>query len=193
MTKPVSVRASPEVWVGLLRGINVGGNKKVPMAELRELAAGLGWAAVKTCIQSGNLVFRAEGEPAALAAALEQAIERRFGFPVPVIVRSGAEWLQCAASPGFAEAAAARPHLLHLAWSRLPPRPTPGGDLAQQLQPYCTAGERVVVRGGAIWIDFQGGAGRSQLTPRVLDRVVGSPVTARNWNTVQAIAALLEA
>lgn len=189
MTKPVPVRGGDEVWVGLLRGINVGGNKKVPMAELRELAAGLGWTAVQSLIQSGNLVFRAKGKPAVLAAALEQAIERHFGFAVPVIVRSGAEWLEYAAIPAFVEAAAARPNLLHLALSQLSPK----GETAKELQPYCKAGEQVLVRGGAIWIDFPDGVARSKLTSAVLDRVVGSTVTARNWKTVQAIAALVRA
>ncbi len=187
MTKPVPRRSGGEVWVGLLRGINVGGNKKVPMAELRELATGLGWAAVQTYIQSGNMVFRASGKPAVLAAALEQAIEGQFGFVVPVIVRSGDEWCDYAASSAFSAAASARPNLLHLAASRLPPK----GDAAKELQPCCKAGEQVLMRDGALWIDFPNGVARSKLTSAVLDGVVGSTVTMRNWKTVQAIAALV--
>ena len=78
--------------VALLRGINVGGNKKVPMAELRALGEKLGWRQVATYIQSGNVVFAGGGGAAAAERALEQAIEKRFGFPVPVVVRTAAQW-----------------------------------------------------------------------------------------------------
>ena len=65
-------------------------------------------------------------------------------------------------------------------------------DAARLLQPYCAGGERVAVRGDALWIDYASGVARSKLTPAVLDRAVGSPVTARNWNTVQALARMLD-
>ncbi|HEY0086783.1 MAG TPA: DUF1697 domain-containing protein, partial [Allosphingosinicella sp.] len=65
--------------VALLRGINVGGNRKVPMAELREVAEGLGLTRVRTLIASGNLVFVGKGTPDSLEAKLEAAIEARFG------------------------------------------------------------------------------------------------------------------
>jgi uncharacterized protein (DUF1697 family) len=173
--------------VALLRGINVGGNKKVPMAELRALAEGLGWKDVSTYINSGNLVFTAGGEPGALAPKLAAAIEDHFGFVVPVIVRTAAAWRGYAAQSAFADAETARPNALHVALAAgAPPR-----DVAKLLQPYCSAGERVAVRGDALWIDFAGGVAKSKLTPAVLDRVVGAPVTARNWRTAQALAAML--
>lgn len=176
-----------ERWVALLRGINVGGNKKVPMLELRELAGDLGWTDVATYIQSGNLTFTAKGKPAALEVALERAIEGHFGFAVPVLVRSGAQWRDHAKRSAFPAAETERPNLLHLALSKRPPDPAASKILA----PYCKAGERVLVRGDAIWVDFAAGVAKSKLTPAVLDRVFGSTVTARNWKTVQAIAAML--
>lgn len=176
-------------FVALLRGINVGGNKRVPMAELRLLCEGLGWADVRTHVQSGNVVFAAGGAAAKLAAGLSRAIEARFGFVVPVLVRSAADWRALATKPGFADAAAERPNLLHVACVAGPvPKEVVAG-----LAPYCKAGERVAVaaKGAALWIDFPDGVARSKLTPAVLDRVCGAVVTARNWNTVQAIAELL--
>lgn len=172
------------VFVALLRGINVGGNRKLPMAELRELAAGLGWTDARTHVQSGNLVFGAAGAPAALETALEAAIEARFRFAVPVVVRTGTSFRGCAPPAAFA---AAPPNLLHLALAKGPVRSAVVKDLA----PYCKAGERVAVVGDAIWIDFAGGVAGSKLTSAVLDRVFGSTVTARNWKSVQAIAAML--
>ena len=82
--------------VALLRGINVGGNNKVPMADLREVVASLGHTGVSTYIQSGNVLFTAQegAAAAALAAGLEQAIEQAFGLRLRVVVLSRAELAQ---------------------------------------------------------------------------------------------------
>ena len=76
--------------VALLRGINVGGHNKIPMAGLRDLCAGLCWQDVQTYIQSGNLVFTAAAKPAALETDLERAILDRYGFEISVIARLAA-------------------------------------------------------------------------------------------------------
>lgn len=181
--------SAAEPCVALLRGVNVGGNKKVPMAQLRVLAQRLGWSRVATYLQSGNLVFVGGGEPARDEAQLEQAIELHFGFAVPVLVRSASEWRAAAAASPFAAAALERPKLVHLGFSKLPPR----AGAAKALLPYAAAGERVEIRGGAIWIDYAHGVARSKLTPAVLDRAVGSTVTLRNMTTVAAIGEQLAA
>ena len=81
-----------QTWIALLRGINVGKAKRVPMAELRGLLEGLGYTNVATLLNSGNAVFRAQGRSAAsVAAAVEAAIAKRFGFEVPVVIRTAAE------------------------------------------------------------------------------------------------------
>ncbi|NEE31016.1 DUF1697 domain-containing protein, partial [Streptomyces sp. SID7982] len=78
-------------YAALLRGINVGGSKKVPMPELRDVLAGLGHTGIATHLQSGNAVFRSDDEDAdALAAALEHALRERFGFAVDCLVRDAA-------------------------------------------------------------------------------------------------------
>lgn len=178
-----------EPCVALLRGVNVGGNKRVPMAQLRILAQRLGWAHVATYLQSGNLVFTGDGDAAADERQLEKAIELHFGFVVPVIVRTTTAWRTATTKGPFAAAAAERPKLVHLGFSKRPPKAGAGKALA----PYCTAGERVVIQNGAIWVDYASGVARSKLTPAVLDRVVGSTVTLRNVTTVAAITELLAA
>ena len=85
----------PTTYIGLLRGINVGGHNKIPMADLRTLVATMGWSQVQTYIQSGNLVFTAAGAPAAIEDQLEQAIERHFALSIPVLVRAAADWTTC--------------------------------------------------------------------------------------------------
>jgi len=173
--------------VALLRGVNVGGKHSVPMAALREVAAALGWTDLRTHLQSGNLVFAARGSPAACERALEHALQQRFGFPVPVIVRTGAQWRTLAAGSPFPDAEGERPQLLHLCLAKGPLPAAAGPALQQQ----AGAGERVAVRGGALWIDYAGGVARSKLGPALLDRTVGSVVTARNWRTVAALAAMV--
>jgi len=180
------VAPSDRVLVALLRGINVGGHKKVPMAELRELATAAGLERVRSYVQSGNLVFLGTRSSAATAQVLEEAISAHFGFEVDVIGRTGAEWLTYSESKIFSECQKNRPNLLMLALSKSPM----AAGVAPALLQYAVR-ERVDVAGEALWIDYADGSARSKITPAVLRRVVGSPVTTRNWRTVQAIAGLV--
>ena len=174
-------------WVALLRGINVGGHRRVPMAELRELAGELGLHDVRSYVQSGNLVFRAAGDQAEYGAALERAIERRFGFAVDVVVRDRERWQRYCAGAPFAGARSTEPNRVFLVLAQAPPNP----DCAEVLAPHATAGERIRVVGDAVWVHAPAGAGRSRLGGAVYDRAIGAPATARNWNTVAAVQTLL--
>jgi uncharacterized protein (DUF1697 family) len=172
--------------VALLRAVNVGG-RKLPMAELRALAAEIGWEGVQTYIQSGNLVFSAPGDRAALEAKLEVAIRERFGMEVPVVVRGAAEWARYPASNPFAEAAEKEPNRLMLLLSKRPP--VDGAEAA--IQAKAAAGEQVRRAGDAIWIHFPEGSGNSKLTPALIDRAIGSPATSRNYRTVIKLQEML--
>ena len=172
-------------FVALLRGINVSGHNKVPMAELRALAEEIGLADVRTYIQSGNLFFSADKQDG-LEEKLETAIERRF-IPVPVIVRSAAEWARYPASNPFPEAAEAEPNRVMMMLSKAPPKP----DAVAALQERARDGERIASAGGALWIHYPDGAGTSRLSPSLIDRLIGSPATARNWRTVLKIQEML--
>lgn len=173
--------------VALLRGVNVSGRHKVPMTELRALAEGLGWRDVETYIQSGNVVFRAAGKPCDLQRRLHDAIAGHFGFAVPVIVRTGAAFGGYLDDCPFAEAAAAEPNRVLLGLSVDKPR----SNVAAELQDRARHGESVALAGDALWIHYAGGVGRSKLTPAVLDRAAGSPVTARNYRTACALRDML--
>jgi uncharacterized protein (DUF1697 family) len=178
----------PGVYIALLRGINVGGNKIIPMSDLRALAAQIGWDHVQTYIQSGNLVFAAFGRASVLETQLEQAIERHFKVTVPVIVRAAADWARYAEGNPFPEAVKSEPNHVLLALCKAPPRP----GTASALEERAEGGERVVQASDALWIHFAGGIGRSKLSPAVLDRIAGSTVTARNWSTVLKLRELAE-
>jgi uncharacterized protein (DUF1697 family) len=174
-------------FIALLRGINVGGHNRIPMAELRAISAGLGWADVQTYVQSGNLVFRAEDSPESLAAALERAIDHHFGLRIPVLVRPGADWSAYVAGNPFPDASRAEPNRVMLALSRAAPKPGAAGELQQR----ASNGERIRQVGDALWIHFADGGGNSKLSPALFDRLVGSPVTMRNWRTVLKLAELV--
>ncbi|WP_170135817.1 DUF1697 domain-containing protein [Nannocystis exedens] len=173
-------------FIALLRGINVGSTRKLPMAGLRALGSELGFAAVQTYIQSGNVVFTASGPAAAHAAALEQGIVRVFGLQVDVMVRTAAQWGQIVAgNPLRAEAQAEANHVL-LGVPKQPPK----ADAAAKLQERATAGERAVVAGEVLWFHYPNGIGGTRWSPALIDRLVGSPLTARNWRTVLQLAAM---
>jgi uncharacterized protein (DUF1697 family) len=174
-------------FIALLRGINVGGHKKIEMAALRALAGELGYADVQSYIQSGNLIFTSPDPAAAVEVALEQAIADRFGFSVDVLVRAAADWPALLRHNPFLAACAAEPQLVMMALAKRPPQP---GAVAA-LRERATQGERIEAAGEALWIHYAGGGvARSKLSPAVIDRLVGSPVTARNWRSVLKLAEL---
>ncbi|MBV9930107.1 MAG: DUF1697 domain-containing protein [Alphaproteobacteria bacterium] len=166
-------------WIALLRGINVGGRNAVPMAALRALCGELGWRGVETFIQSGNVVFDAQGRREALEAALEDALEKRFGFRPAVAIRSAAAWAKLLAANPFAQEAGAEPAKVMIGIAKAPPAKGAAAAIAAK----GAAGERVEEAGGALWFHYPEGAGRSKITPAAIDKAAGSPVTARNWRT----------
>lgn len=174
--------------VALLRGINVGGNRKILMPELCALATKVGLTEVRHYINSGNIVFDAgKLKPDQVVSLLEQAIEKHFGFQVDVIVRIATQWKKYAAGSPFPDAAKERPNLLMLGLCK----DRCNTNIAAQLSERASQGERIEPVGDAIWVDFVAGIGKSKLTPAFFDKAAGSPVTMRNWNTVQKLEEML--
>ncbi len=173
-------------FLALLRAVNVGG-RKMPMAELRGLCAELGWADGETYIQSGNLLFSAAGSRAELESALEQGIERRFGYWSDVMVRSREELRACMAANPFPEASEREPGRVLVGLAKSPIAP----GAAEAIEPKAVAGERVAAAGEALWFHYPAGVGTSKLTPNLIDRAAGSPVTARNWRTMLKLSEML--
>jgi uncharacterized protein (DUF1697 family) len=170
--------------VALLRGINVGGNRKVPMSELCAAATEAGLTEVKSYIQSGNVIFNSgKMNVNQSTALLEKAIEERFGFRVDVIVRTAVQWKKYASGSPFPGAERARPNLLHLGLSKFPCNK----NIAEALKEAALYGEKIKLVGDAIWIDFAASVAKSKLRSTLLDRAAGSTVTMRNWNTVLKI------
>ncbi|MGW0736031.1 DUF1697 domain-containing protein [Streptomyces sp. NPDC002851] len=178
-------------YAALLRGINVGGHRKVPMADLRELLTGLGHGDVRTHLQSGNAVFTSgSGDEDALAAELGKAIEDRFGFAVDCLVRNGA-YLQAVVDDCPFPASSLEPKQLHVTYySELV-----GPERFDSVERAAYAPEDFALGDRVLYLYAPDGLGRSRLA-EVLARpglVKGLVATTRNWNTATKLAELTRA
>ncbi|MFJ8590911.1 DUF1697 domain-containing protein [Streptomyces sp. NPDC093598] len=169
-------------YAALLRGINVGGSRKVPMADLRTLLTDLGLDDVRTYLQSGQAAFASgHGTEESLAGDIAQAIEKRFGFGVDVIVRDHA-YLRSIADACPFPAADLEPKQLHVTYFSAPVTPDRFAEIDQDayLPEEFRLGDR------ALYLYAPNGLGRSKLAehlskPRINKGVIA---TTRNWNTV---------
>ncbi|MBT3167691.1 DUF1697 domain-containing protein, partial [Streptomyces sp. Vc74B-19] len=169
-------------YAALLRGINVGGGRKVPMAELRALLESLGHEDVRTHLQSGQAAFTAgHGDEESLAADLSGALAGRFGFDVDVIVRDHA-YLKGVVDACPFPAADLQPKQLHVTYFSAPVTEERFAEIDREayLPEEFRLGDR------ALYLYAPDGLGRSKLAeflsrPRVNKGVVA---TSRNWNTV---------
>lgn len=171
-------------WSALLRGVNVGGARKLPMAELRALLKAQGCREVRTLLASGNAVFEGEGMAREWEAKLAAAAKAALGLDIDWLLRSGAELAAIVAANPFADAAAARPSALAVVFHR-EPFPTALLDALAHDGP-----ERLAARGRELFIDHPAGIGRSTLTPAMAKARFPKGATARNWNTVLKLAAM---
>ncbi|MGR4847697.1 DUF1697 domain-containing protein [Streptomyces sp. LARHCF252] len=178
-------------YAALLRGINVGGSRKVPMADLRTLLEGLGYEGVRTYLQSGQAVFTSgHGDAESPAAEITHAIEKYFGFGVDVIVRDHA-YLKAIADACPFPAADLEAKQLHVTYFSAPVAPDRFAEIDQAayLPEEFRLGDR------ALYLYAPNGLGRSKLAehlskPRINKGVIA---TSRNWNTVVKLVEMTSA
>ncbi|MBW7885283.1 MAG: DUF1697 domain-containing protein [Caldilineaceae bacterium] len=177
-----------DVHIALLRGINVGGKNRLPMADLAAIFLGIGCRAVQTYIQSGNVVFRAEPSLAARVPALvAAAISADFGISSPVVTRTRAELVDVAHNnPYLAETAGTR--ALHVVFLLDEPEPS---QIAA-LDPDRSPPDRFVVRGRELFLFCPNGVARTRLTNQYFDSRLKTTSTMRNWQTVLALLELAQ-
>jgi len=175
-------------WVALPRGVNMGGHKPVAMADLRRLLTRLGLGDVRSLLQSGNLVFRsARRSGPALERLLETGAVERLGLETSFFVRTAKEWRDLVARNPFHEEAERDPS--HLAVFLL--KTAPAAGKVNALRAAIRGRERVHVEGTQMYAVYPDGFARSRLTTALIDSRLGTPGTARNWNTVLKLLALL--
>lgn len=176
-------------YVALLRGINVGGNSKVDMKTLKSVFERAGMTAVKTYINSGNVIFSSvETDTTSLTAALEQAIEQQFGFAISVLLRTKDGFAQIADSlpASWTNDRTMKCDVMFL-WDGID-RP----DILQQLPINADIDEVRYTPGAVVWAVHRENASKSKIT-----KLVGTPLykqmTVRNCNTVRKLHALMKA
>ncbi|MET9498063.1 DUF1697 domain-containing protein [Streptomyces sp. NPDC006552] len=169
-------------YAALLRGINVGGHKKVPMARLRPLVEGLGLTDVRTYLQSGNVTFAADrGDEASLAREVADALAGEFGFPVDVLVREHT-YLKAVRDACPFPAADLAGKQLHVTYFS---EPVPVERFAA-VDAAAFAPEDFRLGDRALYLYAPAGLGTSKLAVQLNRPALtkGLIATSRNWNTV---------
>lgn len=188
MSARQSSARSEAVHVALLRGINVGGKNMLPMAALAELFAAAGCEAVRTYIQSGNVVFRAAPALATrLPGEIARRIERRFGFAVPVVLRTGDELARVAQANPFLRAKPAPEEAsLHVAFLA----DAPAARAVAALDPRRSPPDEFAVVGREIYLRLPNGMARTRLSNAWFDAQLETTSTVRNWRTLLTLVAM---
>jgi uncharacterized protein (DUF1697 family) len=169
-----------------LRGINVGGKNKLPMATLSAMFAAEGATSVTTFIQSGNVVFDAPAKLAAtIAARIERQIEKKLALRVPLVLRSAAEMADAAACNPFV-AAGVDDNELHLMFLG----DKPAAKLIAALDAQRSPGDTFALVGRHLYLRLPNGAARTKLTNAYFDKALATVSTMRNWRTVLKLCEL---
>jgi uncharacterized protein (DUF1697 family) len=168
--------------IALLRGINLGPGRRIPMPALRDLLAGGGFKDARTYVQSGNVVFGSKADPRKLEQQLEQLIRDEFGFEVGVIVRTRDELAEVVERNPFASVAKDPKRYQVTFLSR--PLET---ERAEELFSLAAEPERLAAIGRELYAWHPNGVGRSKLAMKLAAKGLGVKATARNWTTVTTL------
>jgi uncharacterized protein (DUF1697 family) len=178
------VTSSPNRYVVLLRGINVGKARQIGMPRLTEVLTARGHGNVRTHLRSGNVLLDSPMAEDELVADVEKAIKAEFGFDVPVVVRTAEELAAVIAGDPFASLAADPAKYL----VTFLPRP-PAKERVADLPPVEGGGE-YLVRGRELYLWLPDGVANTPLAAWKWDRLLGVAGTGRNWNTVTRLGEL---
>lgn len=172
-------------WLVLFRGINVGGNNIVPMKKLSEVLISMGCEEVKTYIQSGNVLIKHQQvNNTKLSVMIAEQVEKNFAFKPQVLVLGLNEFAQAAKQNPFPQAEQ-EPKSLHLFFLSQEAQSANLNDLLLLKNPS----ESFELIGNVFYLHAPQGIGRSKLATKV-EKCLGVPTTARNWNTVQKLLVL---
>jgi uncharacterized protein (DUF1697 family) len=169
-------------YIAILRGINVGTGRKVPMVDLKTLCGSLGLSNVQTYIQSGNLIFElARPEPiSALDDRLQKAFSETFGFEIPVLIRTAEEWAESVAQNPFLKEENTDIDRLHLTCLKELPSP----ELLEKIKAFQYLPDRYEIVGRDVFIFCAAGYGTSKLVNSFFESKLKTQATTRNWKTV---------
>ncbi|MEJ2702394.1 MAG: DUF1697 domain-containing protein [Sedimentisphaerales bacterium] len=173
-----------DTYVALFRGINITGKNILPMKDLVKTLEGIGCEKVKTYIQSGNVVFQSKkGQPGRIAGEISSRILESRGFEPKVLLLGVSELQSAIENNPFSTANGKALHLFFL--DSAPDKP----DL-EKLTAIKADSEEFKLHGKVFYLYAPDGFGRSKLAAKV-EQALGVPATARNWNTVTKLAAMV--
>lgn len=175
--------------ISFLRGINVGGNKIIKMADLRDLYASLGFANTKTLLQSGNAVFHAETDDLAkIQKMIADGIQGKYGFDVDIMLRTPEQLEEAIANHPFTKEQLDDPKKISFVYLDGEPEDT----TVEELRENNSGNEIIHVKGYTLYIYYTDGKGRSKLDNNRIQRTLKVKATDRNWNTTMKVHKLLE-
>jgi uncharacterized protein (DUF1697 family) len=172
--------------LALLREVNVGGARTLPMRELEDAFKTAGATAAAAVIQSGNVVF-ASARPEATCAAAGTTLQAKFGFRPTVVLRSAKAWRAMVEANPFVAAGVAT-EALHVACLAA----EPSVSLAARLDPQAFLPDQFALAGGDVYLKLPNGVAKANLTNARLDKAFGTVLTMRNWRTALRLLARLE-
>ena len=173
-----------ETYIAMLRGINVSGQKKIKMADLRGYMEELHFRDVETYIQSGNIVFKAEGSATDVARAIKAQILERYGFEVPTIVKKHEDFEYVLANCPFMNDPTKDESRFYITFLDREP------EIAQveKLKEYDYSPEEYVLDGANIFFFSPNGYGNAKMNNNFFENKLKVTATARNWKTVHRLA-----
>lgn len=165
--------------IALLRGINVGGNRRVSMPELRELLAERGYEGVATYVQSGNVALTADGSPEQIARDLEKTMADGLGQEIDVVVRTRDELADAIERNPLPDGPSA-PKYFQVSFLS----GEPDADAAAEIAAGDWGSDQIAFDGREVYAFYADGMRNSKLARQLTDARLGVTATARNWNTV---------
>jgi uncharacterized protein (DUF1697 family) len=167
-------------FVSMLRGVNVAGHKMLKMAELAEAYSSLGFADVRTYLQSGNVIFSASiSDESSLVRKIQEGLKTELGLDVTVFIRNPKELGKVVAKNPFQQQ-----KMIYISFLKAKPDNIPSEKLNSVRGP----GEEFRIIDREVFLYLPNGSGRTKLSNNYLEKALGLPATTRNWNTVTALA-----
>lgn len=172
-----------KTYIVLLRGINVGGHKKTPMAELRELLTKTGFQAVKTYIQSGNISLQSSDDGNEIESKVKAAIQSHFGFDVPVIARTRDELMRIFDGCPFSEEKKENSYFVLL-------NDIPNTELVDEVVKITYENEEFHIIDDCLYFYSSVGYGRTKFNMNSFEKKLNVKATSRNYKTMVKLMAM---
>jgi uncharacterized protein (DUF1697 family) len=177
------------VIISMLRGVNLGPNRRVKMEALRSLYESLRLRDVRTYVQSGNVIFRTEERDIALMTKrLQKAIEKTFGFQCDVILRTTSELRGVIARNPFANRRGIEPSKLLVTFLAS----DPGEEARKQVRKIKTNPDELWIDGREMYTYFPNGMARPKVSWAAIEKILKISGTGRNWNSITKLLEMAE-